>query len=498
MAKGELGGEPGGESGSRWSSPEPMVAQSAASLRGYRAKPETQARLGFASTLIADWQARAVESLGEAVEGHRGLKIWMDACVKCGACTDKCHFYIGTGDPKNMPVARQDLLRSVYRRYHTFLGRYLPWVVGARDLDEEMLDDWYTYFHQCTQCRRCAVYCPVGIDTAEFSMAGRAILNEIGLGQRFTNDIVDKAGRLGNNLGLPGPVLADTLAGLEEEIEEDTGQAVRLPLDQAGAEILLVVPSADFFAEPHVDGLIGIAKVMHQAGISWTLSTQASEAANFALFIGHRAKMAELAGSLRDAALALGTRRLVIGECGHAWRVADGYMAGLLGGLDFLDPAHPRPQHIVELTHELMGQGRLKWDASRNDGRCVTYHDSCNIARGSALGGRSGGQLEVPRAVLRAVCTRYVDMPRHSIGQETFCCGAGAGLLGDEMGELRVRGALPRMRAYREVVEREQVTHLAAMCAICKSQLAHVFPEYGFSRTAVVSVHQLVGDALVL
>ena len=30
---------------------------------------------------------------------------------------------------------------------------------------------------------------------------------------------------------------------------------VKLPLDQEGAEVLLVTPSADFFAEPHVDGL---------------------------------------------------------------------------------------------------------------------------------------------------------------------------------------------------------------------------------------------------
>jgi epoxyqueuosine reductase QueG len=30
---------------------------------------------------------------------------------RCGACADKCHFYIGSGDPKNMPVLRAELLR---------------------------------------------------------------------------------------------------------------------------------------------------------------------------------------------------------------------------------------------------------------------------------------------------------------------------------------------------------------------------------------------------
>jgi Fe-S oxidoreductase len=58
----------------------------------------------------------------------------MDACVHCGACTDKCHYFLGTADPNNMPVARQDLMRKVYRRYFTLPGKIAPWLVGAEDL----------------------------------------------------------------------------------------------------------------------------------------------------------------------------------------------------------------------------------------------------------------------------------------------------------------------------------------------------------------------------
>jgi hypothetical protein len=48
-------------------------------------------------------------------------------------------------------------------------------------------------------------------------------------------------------------------------------------LDVKGAEILFITPSADFFAEPHIDGLIGYGKVFHQDGVSWTMSSYASE-----------------------------------------------------------------------------------------------------------------------------------------------------------------------------------------------------------------------------
>ena len=136
-------------------------------------------------------------------------------------------------------------------------GKYFPKLVGAEDLTREVLDDWYSYYHQCSQSRRCSVFCPYGIDTAEISMAAREILDDIGLGQKYCNEIIAKVFRIGNNLGLPEPALADTLEGLEEDVLEDDGVEVKYPLDVKGAEVLLVTPSADFFAEPHVDGLIG-------------------------------------------------------------------------------------------------------------------------------------------------------------------------------------------------------------------------------------------------
>ena len=59
----------------------------------------------------------------ERLEKYRSFRLFMDICVRCGACADKCHFFIGSGDPKNMPVLRAELLRSVYRRYFTTAGQ---------------------------------------------------------------------------------------------------------------------------------------------------------------------------------------------------------------------------------------------------------------------------------------------------------------------------------------------------------------------------------------
>ncbi len=481
-----------------------------AASKPYVATEKMQEALGFPGALVEDWHDKAIAKMGELVGKYRSLRVYLDACMHCGACTDKCHYFLGTGDPKNMPVARQELMRGVYRRHFTLPGKLFPKLVGARELTKDVLDDWYTYYNQCSECRRCSVYCPIGIDTAEVTMAAKEILDSVGYGQKYSNEIIGKVHKIGNNLGLPGPALEDTLLGLEEDVLEETGADVKFPLDVKGAEVLLVTPSADFFAEPHVDSLIGYAKVFHAAGISWTLSSHASEAGNFGLFIGNYEQMRTIALRIREAALELGVKRIVVGECGHAWRVAYSFwntLAGIGSGADDpfarmlqkqLDHSHRQPTHICELTWDLVQKGALVLDKEANDHRVVTFHDSCNVARASRMGDEPGGQFEIPRALVRAVANKYVEMRPGTTHEATFCCGGGGGLLTDELLDLRVKGALPRMEALREIADGHGVNFMATICAICKAQFTKVLPYYGFNRNMVGGVHQLVSTAIRL
>ncbi|MCI2400137.1 sulfate reduction electron transfer complex DsrMKJOP subunit DsrK [Aliiroseovarius subalbicans] len=467
-------------------------------LKPFIAGADHQEALGFPGELVPNWKEKALEKMAEMAETNRAFQVYLDTCVKCGACTDKCHYFLGTGDPKNMPVARQDLLRSVYRRYFTFAGKYFPWLVGARDLTEDVLQEWYSYYHQCSECRRCSVFCPYGIDTAEITMAARDILAHVGIGQKYSNEIIGKVHTVGNNLGLPAKALGATLEDLEEDIEDETGVSVRIPLDEKGADILLVTPSADFFAEPHIDGLLGYAKVFHEAGVSWTVSSYASEAANFGLFIGNQDQMREVSLRIRKAAEDLGVKRIIFGECGHAWRVAYSFLDTLAGPFDFLDQNYPIPQHILEFTWDEIQKGTFKFDKSKNDHIRLTYHDSCNVARASRMGDEPGGQFEIPRNVIKSVCNNYFDMDRDTTRESTLCCGGGGGLLTDDLMDLRVKGASPRMTALQQVTEDHGVTHMAAICAICKTQFSKVMPKYGYDMDSILSVHQLVSNAIIL
>ena len=89
-------------------------------------------------------------------------------------------------------------------------------------------------------------------------------------------------------------------------------------------------------------------------------------------------------------------------------------------------------------------------------------------------------------------------MPADTIKEGTFCCGGGGGLLTDDLMEIRTKGASPRMTALQEVVKDNGVTHMAAICAICKTQFAKIMPVYGIGMDRIVSLHQLVSNAIVL
>jgi Fe-S oxidoreductase len=467
-------------------------------LKPFLAKPELMEKVKFPGEKPANWKELFIKKMGEVLKKYKSVRVFLDECVRCGACTDKCHYFLGTGDPRNMPVYRQELMRSVYRKYFTVGGKIFGNMAAARELSDELLEEWLIYFYQCSECRRCSVFCPYGIDTAEITMAARELLDSIGMGSKYNLEIIQKAESVGNNLGMPGPAIKNTLEFVEEDIMDLTGVDVKLPLDVEGADIMLITPSADFFAVPHIESLAGYAKVFHQAGVSWTLSSYAAEAGNFGMFIGNYDHMKTINKRIWDAAKELKVKRVIAGECGHAWRVLYSFSNTLNGPFDFLESKYRQPSHICEYTLDLVKKGAIKLDKSANDEFSVTFHDSCNVARASRMGEVPGDQFTIPRELINACCNKFVDMAEDTICEKTFCCGGGGGVLTDELIDIRVKGAMPRMQALKRVKDSHDVNFFALICAICKAQFTKIFPIYGIDMEEVGGIHQLISNAIQL
>ena len=452
--------------------------------------------------LPSNWQDTLHEGLKERLRKYRSLQLFMDICVRCGACSDKCHFFIGSGDPKNMPVLRAELLRSVYRKDFTLAGKVLGKMAGARELTEDVLKEWFYYFFQCTECRRCSVFCPYGIDTAEITIIARELLNLIGCNIDWIMGPVANCYMNGNHLGIQPHAFKDMIEFFVDEIEEVTGVRVEPTFNRKGAEILFITPSGDVFADPGTYTLMGYLMLFHEIGLDYTWSTYASEGGNFGLFTSHE-MMKRLNAKMYAEAKRLGVKWILGGECGHMWRVINQYMDTLNGPADFLEePVSPitgtkfenakgtKMVHLVEFTADLIRNGKLKLDKSRNDHLRVTYHDSCNPARAM-------GFFEEPRYVLNNVCNHFFDMPPNTIKEQTFCCGSGSGLNTDEYMEMRMRGGLPRANAVRHVHEQHGVNMLSCICAIDRAVLPPLM-DYWVPGVGVTGIHELVGNALVM
>jgi Fe-S oxidoreductase len=452
--------------------------------------------------LPENWEEIIREGFRERLGKYRSLQLFMDVCVRCGACADKCHFFIGSGDPKNMPVLRAELLRSIYRNDFTTVGKLLGKAAGARKLTVDVLKEWYYYFYQCTECRRCSVFCPYGIDTAEVTMIARELLNLVGLNINWVMEPVANCHRTGNHLGIQPHTFKDNVDFLCDELEDITGIRVNPSINRKGAEILFVMPSADYFADPGIYTFMGYLLLFEYLGLDYTLSAYASEAGNFGLFTSHET-IKRLNYKIYAEAKRLGVKWLLGGECGHMWRVLHQYMNTMHGPPDFLEvPVSPTTGtrfdhaasakiiHICEFTADLLRHGKLDLDRRRNDHVRVTFHDSCNPSRGMGL-------LEEPRICINAACNNFFEMPENTIREQTFCCAGGAGLGNDENMEMRLRGGLPRANAVKFVHDKHGVNTLACICAIDRAVLTTLM-EYWVPDVTVAGVHELVANALVV
>ena len=483
----------------------------------YASNPKSVANLGLPNArpwnpleedwkLPDNWQQIIHEGFKERLERFRSFKVFMDICVRCGACADKCHYFIGTGDPKNMPVLRAELLRSVYRNDFSRMGRILGRLNGARPMSLNVLKEWWYYLFQCSECRRCSLFCPYGIDTAEITIMGRELLNLLGLNIDWIATPVSNCYMNGNHLGIQPHAFKDMLDFFVDDIEEKTGVRVKPKFMKKGADILFITPSGDVFADPGTFTAMGYLMLFHyleeKYGLDVTWSTYASEGGNFGFFTSHET-MKRLNSKMYAEAKRLKVKWILGGECGHMWRVINQYMDTMNGPADFLDvPVNPitgtrfeqaksnKMVHITEFTADLIRNGKLDLTPGRNDYLKVTYHDSCNPSRGMGL-------FDEPRYVIQNVCNQFYEMPANTIREQTFCCGSGSGLNAGENMELRLAGGLPRGNAVKHVQDSYGVNMLATICAIDRAVLPTLV-DYWAPGVQVTGVHELVANALNL
>ena len=412
-----------------------------------------------------------------AVLEHSSYGLALDAfsrlSTKCSLCSASCQLYDVTREDRDIPCNRSELLLKIYRRYFTTSGalraRFLG---GGFTLTDEYIDQMAEEYYRCTACRRCKLNCPMAIDHGLITHLARWLLAEVGvIPKALVVATREQLEGVGNTSGIPPLAMKDTAEFLEEELQDEYGVDVKLPVDVEGAEYVFFPAVSDYLLEPET--LMGNAAVMAVTEGSWTIGTGNFDGINYGLFYSDRMMERIVQNEVAEVKRLKG-KKILIGECGHATRSAWFVPT-------FCGPDAPEVVNFLQYTHAEFKKGRIPIKKDALIKERVTYHDPCNIAR-------SGKITEEPREILQAICEDFVEMTPNRM--QNYCCGGGGGTVSiDEIREFRTK-QMGKRKA--DQIRATGATYLVAPCANCKKQLKEVCEDNDLPDVEVLGLHDLL------
>ncbi len=406
------------------------------------------------------------------------LDSYCSSSARCNRCAVTCPVFQATGDPRDIPCYRTNILLDIYKRYFTLGGWFKTRLNPGFELTEEVIDDMLDVFYRCTACRRCTSECPMGVDHGLLTRLGRYVLSLIGIVPKALQVSVREQlhGETHNTSKVPKVALLNTLDFLSDEMEDMLGVKLEFPVDKVDRDYVFFCAVSDYLMEP--DTLMGNAAVLYAAGDwdKWTVGTHNFDGINYGLFYSDWHLENIIKAVLAEVERLKG-KNILIGECGHASRAAHDFVP-VFGG-----KSPPPVLNFMEYTLRCLREGKIKLDSNVITER-VTYHDPCNIAR-------SGWIVEQPREILRSFVKDFVEMT--PTGDQNYCCGGGGGLVSiDEIHDYRMEIG-GKVKA--EQIKKTGADIVIAPCANCKKQLKELVEHYAIP-CRVMGLHDLLLQAI--
>jgi len=392
------------------------------------------------------------------------LKVYVETCIHCGLCSQGCHYYLSHDkDPRYSPAGKvkQTLWEMIRKK-----GR-----VGK----DVMRQAAVIAATQCNLCKRCAMYCPFGIDVAYLMTVVRRITHLLGLTPQYIQATAHSHSVSMNQMWVKEDEWPDTLQWQEEEARSEIPK-LRIPLEKEGADIMYSVigPEPKFQAQL----IYQTAVLMNVAGLDWTMpATPGWDNSDMAMFTGDNELMGRIKRLHYETAARLKVKKIVMGECGHAFRSV--YDTGNRW-LGWKNPPIPII-HAIEFYYDLIKEGRIK--IAKKYTEPVTLHDPCNVVRGAGL-------HEKARFVVGAICETLIEM--HPNREHNYCCCAGGGVIncGPPYKMVRINGN--RIKAEQLfAVKAKGAKTLIAPCHNCHSGLEDINHHYGLEMNV-----KFIGDIL--
>ncbi len=380
------------------------------------------------------------------------FRTYVDTCVHCGLCSEACHFYLSNDqNPRFSPAGKvkQTIWEMIRRK-----GRVSPEFIKQAAIIAST---------QCNACKRCSMYCPFGIDIAYMMLVVRRICHLLGVTPLYIQDTAHSHSVTMNQMWVKEDEWADTLQWQEEEAQAEIPD-LRIPLEKEGAEIMYSVigPEPKFMAQL----IYQAGVIMHVAGVDWTMpATPGWDNSDMAMYTGDNEIMGRIKRTHFETALRLKVKKIVMGECGHAFRSVYDMGNRWLGW-----KMPPVPVVLaIEFYHDLLTSGRI--EIEKKFDTPVTLHDPCNISRGRGLHDKA-------RELVAAFCSDFVEM--HPNREHNYCCCAGGGVINCGPPFKKQRVESNRVKAEQLFAAKAKGAKvLIAPCHNCHSGLEDINHHYG-------------------
>ncbi len=404
------------------------------------------------SKLTDDQIEKVINNVIKNETGAR-LKIYVDTCIHCGLCSEACHYYLShDNDPSFSPVGKvkQTMWEMIKKK-----GKVSPeFIKNASEIAST----------QCNICKRCAMYCPFGIDIGYIMLVVRRICHLLGVTPLYIQDTAQSHSVTMNQMWVKDDEWPDTLQWQEEEAQAEI-PTLRIPMEKEGADIMYSVigPEPKFQAQL----IYQAAVIMDVAGINWTMpATPGWDNSDMAMYTGDNEIMGRIKRAHFETAARLKVKKIVMGECGHAFRSVYDMGNRWLG---WQMPPIPIV-HAIDFYYEILKEGKKK----KKYETPVTLHDPCNVVRGAGL-------HEKARYVVNAICENLIEM--HPNREHNFCCCAGGGVIncGPPYKMTRINGN--RIKAKQLFAAKTKgAKTLIAPCHNCHSGLEDINHYYGIGQ----------------